>query len=112
LVAGDITGLCVDEERKLIFACTTQGSLFISTIDIEVVGPKVGQPNEDEEVDEEQEMQEVMPVVPGIMQYLQDTGTDAPYILLERDEVEEMKRDLEVPSSTFEYPCRRSRKVQ
>jgi hypothetical protein len=106
--------LCLDEERKLIFASTTQGSIFISTIDIEVVGPKVGDPNkeEDEDEDEERAMQEVMPVVPGIMQYLQDTGTDAPYILLERDEVEEMKRDLEVPSSTFEHPCRRSRKIQ
>ncbi|CAM6125201.1 unnamed protein product [Calypogeia fissa] len=91
LTTGDITGLCLDEDRRLIFACTTQGSIFISTVDLEVVGPKVEDPDEDETV----AMQEPIPVIPGVMQYLQDTGTDALNILLERDEVEEMKRDLQ-----------------
>ncbi|KAG6542590.1 hypothetical protein Mapa_016061 [Marchantia paleacea] len=87
--SGEITGLCLDVERNLIFTSSTSGALFVASVEQDIVGPK-----EEDADDFEALPPEEPPDMPLIGRYLTDTGSDAHNLLLERDEVEEMKRDL------------------
>ncbi|KAL3677625.1 hypothetical protein R1sor_027573 [Riccia sorocarpa] len=92
--SGEVSGLCIDEERKLIFTSSTKGILFVGSVDQDIVPPKVESEEDEFETETAPPEEPFYRSIPLISHYLVDDGSDAHNILLERDEVEEMKRDL------------------
>ncbi|BBN04341.1 hypothetical protein MPTK1_3g03790 [Marchantia polymorpha subsp. ruderalis] len=88
--SGEITGLGLDVERSLIFASSNSGALFVAAVEQDIVGAK----EEDADGYETPPPEVPPPDMPLINLYLTDAGSDAHNLLLERDEVDEMKHDL------------------
>ncbi|KAL2636424.1 hypothetical protein R1flu_007903 [Riccia fluitans] len=92
--SGEVSGLCLDEERKLIFTSSTKGILFVGSVDQDIIPAKEESEEDDFGTETAPSEEPFYRSIPLISHYLTDGGSDAHNLLLERDEVEEMKRDL------------------